>query len=50
MKLSLYIFALALALLFAFEAEWFAFWLLVPTAVILIVVGNHRENEFINHN
>ena len=50
MKIALYIIALAIALLFAFEAEWFAFWLLVPAAVILIVFGNLRENEFINHN
>lgn len=50
MKIAVYILSLSIALLLAFDDEWFVFWLFVAVAVILIVFGNLRENEFINHN
>jgi hypothetical protein len=48
MKILCYIVFLAIALLLAFDDEWFVFWLFVVVALFLIVYGNHLENSRIN--
>jgi len=48
MKILCYIVFLAIALLLAFDDEWFVFWLFVVVSVILIVFGNQLDNNRIN--
>ena len=48
MKIAVYILSLSIALLLAFDDEWFVFWLFVVVALFLIVYGNHLENSRIN--
>lgn len=50
MKIAVYILSLSIALLLAFDDEWFVFWVYVVIVGNIIYFGNKKDNEYLDFN